>query len=195
MTAPTRERMIETTARLLQHRGYHGVSLNEILVAADAPRGSLYFHFPGGKDQLVLEATRQTISQATEFLRAKLAESSNPATALRAFIEETARMMAASNYTFGCPVAPLILDDPSGVTELEQVCRQAFEEWTGVIREALIAAGMPPARAETLALMIEATHEGLFLIARAYRDTIPLMNVARELETVVHEVLPDNANR
>jgi len=58
MASETRTRMIETTARLLQHRGYHGTALSDILAASAAPRGSLYFHFPGGKDQLVIEATR-----------------------------------------------------------------------------------------------------------------------------------------
>lgn len=185
-------RMIETTARLLQHRGYHGVSLNEILVAAEAPRGSFYFHFPGGKDQLVLDATRLSIAQTTEFLRTTLSESPDPAGALRIFIEETASMMAASGYTFGCPVAPLILDAPGGLTDIETLCREAFEEWTGIIRDALVAAGVPAERAGTLALMVEATHEGLFLIARAYRDTAPLMKGAGELEAVIRAALPEN---
>ena len=195
MTATTRERMIETTARLLQHRGYHGTSLNEILAEAEAPRGSLYFHFAGGKDQLVQEATRLTIARTTEFLRSKLAASPNPATAVRAFIEETGRMMEASHYTFGCPVAPLILDGSGGVQEFEQLCREAFEEWTGLIRETLVAAGIPAARAERLALMVEATHEGLFLISRAYRDTAPLMKVAPELEALLEAALSETGTR
>ena len=60
--------MVEATARLLQLRGYYGTSLNDILEASGAPRGSLYFHFPGGKDQLVLEATRKTVDEVTELL-------------------------------------------------------------------------------------------------------------------------------
>lgn len=195
MVETTRERMIEATARLLQHRGHHGTSLNDILAEADAPRGSLYFHFPRGKDQLVIEATRLSVARTTDYLRAALANSGNPATAVREFIEETARLAKASDYTFGCPVAPLILDGSDGVKELEAVCRQAFEDWTGLLREAFVAAGMPPARADTLALMVEATHEGLFLIARAYRDTAPLLNVARELEEVIHSALSETANR
>jgi len=73
MAKDTRTRMIETTARLLQHRGYHGTSLNDILEQSGAPRGSLYFHFPGGKDQLAIEATRAGIEEATQALRQALA--------------------------------------------------------------------------------------------------------------------------
>ena len=55
MAKDTRTRMLETTARLLQHRGFYGTALSDILEQSGAPRGSLYFHFPGGKEQLVLE--------------------------------------------------------------------------------------------------------------------------------------------
>jgi len=54
MANDTRTRILDTTALLLRQRGYHGTSLNDILSASGAPRGSLYFHFPGGKDQLVI---------------------------------------------------------------------------------------------------------------------------------------------
>ena len=58
MATDTRTRMIEATALLIRQRGYHGTSLNDILSASGAPRGSLYFPFQGGKDQLVVEVTR-----------------------------------------------------------------------------------------------------------------------------------------
>jgi len=193
--ASTRDRMIETTARLLQRRGYHGVSLNDVLSEAEAPRGSLYFHFPDGKDQLVIEATRAGVDRATELLRATLAASATPAAGVRAFVEETARMMQASDYTFGCPVAPLVLDDAGHTAELAALCHQAFADWTAVIREALVSAGVPAARARTLATVVEATHEGLFIMARANRTVDDMMTVARELEIMLQAALPDPMNR
>ena len=63
MAKDTSARMIEATARMLQHRGYHGTALSDILEASGAPRGSLYFHFPGGKDQLAIEATRAAVDR------------------------------------------------------------------------------------------------------------------------------------
>lgn len=191
----TRERMIETTARLLQVRGYHGVSLNDVLLESEAPRGSLYFHFPGGKDQLVFEATRASIDLATAFLRDTLSASPSPAAGVRAFIEETARLMETSDFTFGCPVAPLVLDDAGRAAELADLCRRAFAEWTGVIREALVSAGVPAVRANTLATMVEATHEGLFIIAKANRDVADFRTVAKELETMLQVALPEQERR
>jgi len=190
MATDTRARMIATTARLLQHRGYHGTSLNDILSACGAPRGSMYFHFPGGKEQLAIEATRASVEEATEALRRALEVADGPAQAVRLFIEEAAQILQDTDYTFGCPVAPVILDASGGVSELEALCRAAFEEWVGLLRDAFIAMGIQRHRASSLAMLVESSIEGLLLIARAYRDTAPLMTVAKELETVIAAATP-----
>lgn len=194
MARDTRDRMLATTARLLQRRGYHGTSLNDVLAESGAPRGSLYFHFPGGKDELVIEATRATIAETTAYLRELLGSGVSPARAVRSFVDEVARLMAASDYTFGCPVAPVILDDVGGSDELETLCREALEEWIGQFREAFVRAGIPGKRAESLALLVESSVEGLLLIARACRDIAPMTTVAGELETIVAAATPGRAD-
>src|ERR1700735_3507260 len=56
--------MIELTAVLLARKGLQGTSFSEVLEASGAPRGSLYHHFPGGKDELVLAAVGLAGEQA-----------------------------------------------------------------------------------------------------------------------------------
>lgn len=190
MAKDTRERMITTTARLMQHRGYHGTSLNDILAESGAPRGSLYFHFPGGKDELVIEATRASVSETTSYLRRALAEAKTPAKAVRTFFEETARLLVDSNFMFGCPVAPVILDDPGKSDDLQQLCRNALDEWIGLYRQAFVEAGLSRTRAHALALVVESAHEGLMLISRANRDAFPLSQAAGELEAMIEASIP-----
>lgn len=190
MAKDTRTRIVETTARLLQHRGYHGTSLSDILEQSGAPRGSLYFHFPGGKDQLAIEATRAAVEEATKALRQALAEARTPAQGVRAYAEAAARLMRETDYTFGCPVAPVILDAAGGVAALAEICRRAFDSWAGMMRASFVAAGMPAKRAHALALLVVSSIEGLLLIVRANRDCSALMTVAAELERVVAAELP-----
>jgi TetR/AcrR family transcriptional regulator, lmrAB and yxaGH operons repressor len=195
MAKDTRARMLETTARLLQHRGYHGTSLSDILEASGAPRGSLYFHFPGGKDQLVLEATRAAVEATTRELRDTLAMAKTPAQGVRTFVEAAAQILRETDYTFGCPVAPVILDATDSLPELAELCRQAFEEWVGLLRSSFVGAGIPDRRAHALALLVESSIEGLLLVARAYRDTSALITVAAELEAIVDAALPCGIQR
>ncbi len=189
MAKDTRERMIETTASLVHRRGFHGTSLNEILAESGAPRGSLYYHFPGGKEELVLEATRQGVARITQFLQEIFAEAPDAAEAVRAFIEAAAQELRDSGYVFGCPVAPIVLDAPAESSELAETCREALEEWQRVLVEGLGSAGIEGGRAESLATVILCGLEGGLILARARRDIVPLDAVAQELASMVRSAL------
>ena len=52
----SRHILVKTMQSALQSKGLHGVGLNEILKTAGLPKGSLYYHFPGGKEELALAA-------------------------------------------------------------------------------------------------------------------------------------------
>jgi TetR/AcrR family transcriptional repressor of lmrAB and yxaGH operons len=190
MAKDTSARMIEATARMLQHRGYHGTALSDILEASGAPRGSLYFHFPGGKDQLAIEATRAAVEETTAYLRDSLASAASPAEGVRAFVDATAELMRRSDYTFGCPVAPMVLDAPAGLHELDELCRRTFERWIDMLRMSFVDSGLPTRRATSLALLTVATIEGALLIARAYRDCAPITDMAAELEAIIAAAAP-----
>jgi TetR/AcrR family transcriptional repressor of lmrAB and yxaGH operons len=189
MVKNTREHMIETTAALIHQRGFYGTSLNEILLESGAPRGSLYYHFPGGKEELVLEATRRGVASVTQLLKELLTGSPDVADGLRAFIEAVAHVLRDSGYVFGCPVAPIVLDSPES-SALAEVCQEALEEWRQVLVEGLGSGGIERGRAESLATMIVCAVEGGLLLARARRDIAPLEVVAEELASMVQSALP-----
>lgn len=189
MATDTRTRMIEATALLLRQRGYHGTSLNDILSASGAPRGSLYFHFPGGKDQLVIEVTRASVADVTERLGAALSEESDPAVAVHHIYQSVARMLEENEFSLGCPVAPVVLDAPNDVPDLVEICHSAFEQWIGLLRQAFVRAGVPEQRAQALALLVESSLEGLMVIARATRDRTPVNTVADEVAALVEQAV------
>lgn len=190
MASDTRDRLIETTARLLQERGYHGTALGDVLAESGAPRGSLYFHFPGGKDELVADATRGGIEAVTENLREGLARGASPARAVRLLLEASAAALVANDFRFGSPTAPLVLDGLEPGSPIVALARDAYQTWIGLFEATLVSAGLPPRRAHALATIVEASFEGLLIIARARRDIAPMLAGARELEATIAEALP-----
>ena len=189
MASDTKDRMIEATARLIQSRGLHGVTMNDILGESGAPRGSLYFHFPGGKESVVLAAMQAGIREATEILKTSLGEAEGPAAGIRDFFEAAATEMVESDYAFGCPVAPVILDAPGIGSELATTCRAALDEWTCLYRDALAEAGLGARRAERLAVTIVAGLEGALIMARGSHDAALIREVGDELATMVDQAL------
>jgi TetR/AcrR family transcriptional regulator, lmrAB and yxaGH operons repressor len=176
----TRGRFLQAAVRLLHQRGYEGMSLNELIADSGAPRGSLYHHFPGGKDQLVREATLHGIAQVDAFLRECFAPERDPVTGVRSYATEAARELSESGFIFGCPVAPLILDG-IGEGELAAICREALVSWQGLIASRFQAAGLTADRANPFATLVVSAVEGALLMARALRDPQPLLQVGAEL--------------
>ncbi|MBZ9887012.1 TetR/AcrR family transcriptional regulator [Mesorhizobium sp. BR1-1-3] len=191
MANDTRTRILETTGLLLRQRGYHGTSLNDILSASGAPRGSLYFHFPGGKDQLVIEVTRASVADVTERLGEALAAEKDPAVAVHHIYQSVGRMLEDNQFSLGCPIAPVVLDSPTDVPELAELCRSAFEQWIGLLRDAFVRAGVPARRAHALALLVESSLEGLMVIARATSDRAPVQAVADEVAALIEAAVLD----
>ena len=195
MANDTRARILETTGLLLRQRGYHGTSLNNILSASAAPRGSLYFHFPGGKDQLIVEVTRDSVAGVTKRLGEALAAEQDPAVAVHHIYQSVARMLEDNQFSLGCPIAPVVLDSPTDLPELAELCRSAFEQWIGLLQQAFARAGVPERRAHALALLVESSLEGLMVIARATRDRAPLLAVADEVAGLVKAAVSEARQR
>jgi len=191
MTQSTRERMLTATASLLQERGYLGTSLNDILQESGAPRGSVYYHFPGGKEELAREATEREVQKITDYLAAAFRESTGPAEAVRAYVEGAREHSRTSGYRLGCPVASLVLDSPEASSPISEVCRKALEEWHELLRDGLAAGGVLPERAGSLATLILTSVEGALILARSREDPEPLDAIADELAATVTAALHD----
>jgi TetR/AcrR family transcriptional repressor of lmrAB and yxaGH operons len=186
MDAPgTRDRLVAAMRDALQRRGLHGVGLSEILGLADAPKGVLYHHFPGGKTELAaaaIDATAQSIATA---LDTALARHTDPVDALGAWIDAAARGLAASDYERGCPLATVALECGADDALLQRALAEAF----GVMRErialALIRAGTSADRAAGLAALLVAAYEGGLLQARVARSAEPLVQAMQTLRTLI----------
>lgn len=189
MAKDTREKMIEATGHLLQRHGHHGTGLAGILDASAAPRGSLYFHFPGGKDQLVAEATRDGIEAVTENLRDGLSGDLPPGRAVRRLLKAAAIALQESDFSFGSPAAPIVLDGLEPRSKISALVRDAYATWIGLFETAFLEAGISPQRAKSLALIVEAAFEGLLVICRAERNIEPMLTAARDLESIIDMAL------
>src|SRR5271154_6965956 len=102
MAGEIKQRMIARTAVLLAKKGLQGTSFSEVLEASGAPRGSLYHHFPGGKDELVLAALGAAGDQAMAVLDSLAGQ---PATEVaQTFIALWRMVLAKSDFAAGCAV-------------------------------------------------------------------------------------------
>lgn len=183
--ADTRQRLIEAMTDALQRRGLHGSGLTEILAAAQAPKGVLYHHFPGGKTELAVAAIQATADRLCAMLDQRMV-SADPAVALMLWIEGAQKRLASSAYERGCPLATVALETTAADVEIRAALAAGFSAVRERIGSALVRAGYAPAAAAALAALLLAAYEGGLLQARAACHPAPMTLVGQALLTLLN---------
>jgi TetR/AcrR family transcriptional repressor of lmrAB and yxaGH operons len=172
---------LAAAVKLFRRQGYHGTALHDILAAGGSPRGSLYFHFPGGKQEIG-EAALALAGEAVRQAIAHVAETSESA---EVFLKRVARGMAAdlekSNFTEGCPIATTALETAAQSDVLAAATRAAFRKWESEIARGLQRFGMTPDVADSTATAVLSQLEGALLLARTYRSLAPMQRAEQAL--------------
>jgi TetR/AcrR family transcriptional repressor of lmrAB and yxaGH operons len=187
--ADSREKTLSAAVKLFSQRGYHGTVLQDILDAGGAPRGSLYFHFPKGKEQIGEAAVQLGTDGVRQFITDAAQTSGN----VQAFLVKLARGMAAnlerSGYREGCPVATTALETAAQSDVLGRAARTAFQTWEQEIKRALISFGMKVNQADRTATAVLSQLEGALLLARTYRSLEPMQRAEKALLVLGREAL------
>jgi len=185
----SRTRLLEATTALLADRGYHGTGMKDILGASNVVAGSLYHHFPGGKDELaaacVARASHEVAARMEANLRAR-----PPVEAVRAFYAASAAELVASDYRRGCPVGTPAAETRTLAEPVAAAVAGAFVDWEGAITRGLLAHGWAEGEARATASVLLSLYEGALLVARAERSTAPLEAAARYSCDIVSRPTP-----
>ena len=185
MASDTRERLVRSTSRLLRTQGYTATGLNQVMAEADAPKGSMYFHFPGGKVQLAAAAVDLFAERSTSRMRRYVAEHDTVRDAVSAIFDAYVEHLERTGYTEGCAVATVARDAASAHEQLADATGRALHAWTDVLAEALEAEGRPPAEAHALATLVIAAIEGTVVMAKGEQSTEPIATTRDVLRTIL----------
>ena len=180
----TRRRMLESAAELFRTQGYHATGMTQLVSESRAPKGSLYFHFPGGKEQLAAEAVQLSGERLAEAFRELSASAPDPASAIDLIVTALATGLSESDFRHGCPIATVALEATSSDL-IRAACDQGYEGWLHDISAYFTEHGLPEDRAASLATVVLSAIEGALLLARTRRDIAPLQAVAAHLHTTV----------
>ncbi len=177
----TRKRMVQATCELLEAQGYHATGLNEILQRSDTPRGSLYYYFPEGKEELAIEAIEQQGRFIETRLRESLAAFEDAAEAVEGLFHEIANFATTSGCRAVGPITAVALESSTTNERLRQSCAQVYENWRAVIAEKLLSSGFSAADASSLSIMILSAMEGAITLTRTLRSAEPLQQMGKHL--------------
>ena len=185
-----RDRMIQSALVLVGEHGVEATSFSQVIEHSGAPRGSIYHHFPGGKQQLLEEATRYAGDAIVKLGLAAAERHDNPVAALDAIVDFWRTALRYTDFGAGCPVlAATIAGDHAPAAR--EAARETFNRWEELYAELLERAGIDEQRARSLGSIAISAVEGAVILSRAERSNAPLERVVDELRRLFHSAIED----
>ncbi len=183
-----RDTLIASVTGLVRRRGVAGTGLNALLEDSGVSRRTIYLNFPGGKQELVAEATRLAGRELTDIIKAA-GDGIDPARGIELFIELWKAQLGETEMQAGCPIVAAVL----GRTDAPQAAAaaaDAFRDWHELLAGRLEKYGVEAATARSLARTMIAAIEGAVIMSIAEQSTETLDDVGQRLAELIRLHIP-----
>ena len=182
-----RERLLLSAITLMCERGVRATGLADLLAHSHTARGSAYQHFPGGKTELMEQAT-YTAGRTINELLDELLATREPAGVIDGIIDYWKKVLTSSDYVMSCPILAASQSGP-GEPAVQAAAAVVLASWVEKITIALADAGVAPAAAEPMASLAVSAVEGAISHSRSARTTQPLDDVRIALTSLVESAI------
>lgn len=179
----TRKKMLISAAEVMRERGAAGVTIDEVLCRSGAPRGSVYYHFPEGRNQILTEALRYSGDSITAMIDD--AAGWGARALLREFVEFWERLLIEGDFAAGCPVVAAAIGSTDDELALSNEAGDILGRWCAALTRAFVNDGFSDDDAASLAVMSVAALEGAIVLSRSSRSIDPLHQVGDQLEFLI----------
>jgi AcrR family transcriptional regulator len=170
--------MAAGAARLLAERGLQATSFSEVVALTATPRGSIYHHFPGGKEELVHAALELAGQRVLDVLDGG-DEAATPEEVTARFLGHWRKVLVHSGYSVGCSVLPAALE--GGAAGMPGRAAEVFDAWRARLAELFTGGGLSREDAGRFAVLLVAATEGAVALSRAERGIEPFDAVSGQL--------------
>lgn len=177
MADSARDRMVDSAIKLLATQGFQGASFSSILEDSKAPRGSIYHHFPGGKDELILEALGRSGDNAWQIVERFRGLSA--AEVVSRLVGMWRSLLTIGDFRIGCSIVGATVSAHDD--EIVDRAAQVFRAWEDQLASVLVEAGVSEGESASLGTLLIAACEGAVVLCRAERSMVPLDRVERSL--------------
>lgn len=180
----TRGRILEATAELYRRQGMPATGLKQISAASHAPFGSIYHHFPGGKEAISVEVIRLEGIRYGEFVGAQLA-GTDPLDDVPRLFENAGRQLESQDYSEACSIETIALEVASTNERLRLEAAEVFEKWLTALAEWFGQLDITEEESRRLAMITLTALEGAFVLCRTMRSTQPIVFAGQGVQAAV----------
>lgn len=185
-TPKTRERLVLAAITLFQQRGYHGAGTTDILDLARSPRGSMYHHFPGGKEHLAAKCAEWLAAEVVTSIQSLRLKGLRPENIIAIYVDNMMAWLQATDFCEG----PLLAALTNGIENkadnmLALAVTNAYRDIEAEFTQMLTVAGKGRQEAGKVSRAVIMNIEGGIILAQATRDVSVLKEAKQSLVTLI----------
>jgi TetR/AcrR family transcriptional regulator, lmrAB and yxaGH operons repressor len=176
-----RTKLLQTAAALFKRQGYNATGLTQLLTESQTPKGSFYFYFPQGKEQLAAASVELAGQEFATVIAKILDKELQPDLALLNFSKALGRWLEKSGFVDGCPITTVCLEMTPQSDTVTATVNAAFRSWQLLWSQYLEKSGFSSEQAQSLSITVLSALEGAFIFSRAEKSTRPFDIVSANL--------------
>ena len=185
-THSARDQILEAAIILMKQSGLTGAGINQILARSGAPKGSLYHYFPGGKQQIAIEALTLYAERVAAVFERTLSSKKKAADKIRALMRYVADRFEDAGFAQSCAAGAVTLDLDADGAAIQPVIANAFKSWQGVIARDLPIRSA--SRRKSFAGLVLSTIEGAYVRGRAEHSKQPFIDAGEWLAAMLQQI-------
>ncbi|NMM61778.1 TetR/AcrR family transcriptional regulator [Clostridium sp. P21] len=185
----SKEKILTAAAMLFQVNGYNATGLNEILKESGSPKGSLYYYFPGGKEELALEAIKLSSETIQKRLKNTLDKYSNPVEAIQSVIKNIIEDLKNDGKLKDISLSLIALETYLSIESLRKACESAFIDIQNVYTKKLIESGLSKETAQELGIFIQVIIEGAITISVTEKNSRAFLTVSKQIGILLNSYI------
>lgn len=189
----TKNTLIRTACALFNKRGYNATGISEILHTCKVSIGSLYYHFPGGKQALGVAAIGYAADRIVAHISHSLSSYRRTIDGVCAHLMENADQWDTLGSANGLLVALVALETYQSNEQIRAACRSVFDRIQKLHFDRLVGEGYSEDEAAQLSSFILSVSEGAIILSVNSGTGAPLRTAARQLRRM-YEALPHPAD-
>jgi len=194
-SAQTRQNLIDATAGLLRSKGYSAMGLSEIIKISSVPKGSLYHHFPGGKQELASVTIMETGEKMALTVEALVRKSECVVEAVSRYFNHYIEQLEKTDFQNGCPLATTALETATLTDTVQKACSKSFALFEEMLTVQLADTGLSSEDAQKASIYTIAAFEGGQLLAKAHNDTQYLISIRDQVTLHLETIIQVNGNQ
>ncbi len=182
----TKDLFINTAASLFANKGYHATGISEILKMSNAPKGSLYYYFPQGKEQLADEALQKATKKIVAEIDESFQFSTNIMECLQHHLRYVAKKIEYDMFKPNVSISLIALETFASNERLRLRCQDVFAQIREVYIHYFMENGMNENKAALFAMTMGMLTEGAITLSLTCKSTKPLHELADNLPDLLN---------